>query len=113
MTIAAAVAMTTSVAMAGEHRWCAPAGNLWTRLYWNCLAQEYTGDSNKSMSGEDFTRQIASVCPSERQNVRVTLVDYLSMQFPNADAELVRPSGRGLRKPEPAPVCHSWHQSRP
>jgi hypothetical protein len=54
--------------------------------YWNCLAQEYTKDSNKSMSGEDFTRQLASVCPSERQNFRVTLVDYLSMQFPNADS---------------------------
>src|SRR6266704_5758799 len=110
---AAAMAMTTSVAMAGEledaHRLAISGRD----SYWNCLAQEYTGDSNKSMSGEDFTRQIASVCPSERQNVRVTLVDYLSMQFPNADAELVRPSRRGLRKPEPAPVCHSWHQSRP
>jgi hypothetical protein len=54
--------------------------------YWNCLAQEYSRESNKSMSDQDFTRHIASVCPSERQNFRVTLVDYLAMQFPAADA---------------------------
>jgi hypothetical protein len=35
------------------------------------------------MSEQDFTRDIASVWPSERQNFRVTLVDYLSMQFPD------------------------------
>jgi hypothetical protein len=54
--------------------------------YWNCLAQEYSQDSNKNMSGSDFTRHIADVCPSERQNFRVSLVDYLSQQFPNVDA---------------------------
>jgi hypothetical protein len=26
------------------------------------------------------------VCPSERQNFRVTLLDYLTMQFPGAEA---------------------------
>ena len=54
--------------------------------YWNCLAQEYSQDSNKNMSGSDFTSHIADVCPSERQNFRVSLVDYLSRQFPNVDA---------------------------
>jgi len=54
--------------------------------YWNCLAREYTRDGNRSLSGRDFTSLIASACPSERQNFRVTLVDYLSMQFPNADS---------------------------
>jgi hypothetical protein len=57
--------------------------------YWNCLAHEYQAysqDSNKSMSGPDFTSLIADVCPSERQNFRVSLVDYLSRQFPNVDA---------------------------
>jgi hypothetical protein len=54
--------------------------------YWNCLAQEYNRDSNKAMSGQDFTVHIASVCPSERQNFRVMLVDFLSQQFPEADA---------------------------
>ena len=54
--------------------------------YWNCLAQEYNRDSNKTMSGQDFTVHIASVCPSERQNFRVMLVDFLSQQFPDADA---------------------------
>jgi hypothetical protein len=54
--------------------------------YWNCLAQEYSQDSNKNMSGSDFTSHIADVCPSERQNFRVSLVDYLSQQFPNVEA---------------------------
>jgi hypothetical protein len=54
--------------------------------YWNCLAQEYSQDSNRNMSGSDFTNHIADVCPSERQNFRVSLVDYLSRQFPNVDA---------------------------
>jgi hypothetical protein len=38
------------------------------------------------MSGPDFTSLIASVCPSERQNFRVSLVDYLSQQYPNVDS---------------------------
>ena len=83
--IAAVVAMATSAAMADDvedaHR-KALAGR---DSYWNCLAQEYARDNN-TMSGKDFTLHIASVCPSERQNFRVTLVDYLSMQFPNVDA---------------------------
>jgi hypothetical protein len=54
--------------------------------YWNCLAQEYSQDSNKNMSGSDFTGHIADICSSERQNFRVSLVDYLSRQFPNVDA---------------------------
>jgi len=54
--------------------------------YWNCLAQEYSQDTNKNMSGSDFTSHIADICPSERQNFRVSLVDYLSRQFPNVDA---------------------------
>ena len=86
MVIAAVVAMMSSVAMAGEiedaHRQ-AVAGR---DSYWNCLGQEYSRDNNKGMSGQDFTLHIASVCPSERQNFRVSLMDYLSMQFPNADA---------------------------
>src|ERR1700709_1722216 len=43
--------------------------------YWNCLAQEYSQDSNKKMSGSDFTSHVADVCPSERQSFRVSLVD--------------------------------------
>jgi len=86
ISVVALVAMTTSVAMADEiedaHRLAISGRD----SYWNCLAQEYTKDSNKGMSGEDFTRHIASVCPSERQNFRVTLVDYLAMQFPGVDS---------------------------
>jgi hypothetical protein len=54
--------------------------------YWNCLAQEYSIPGNKTMSGADFTTRIATICPSERQNFRASLVDYLSLQFPNVDA---------------------------
>jgi hypothetical protein len=83
--ILAAVAMLPSVAFADEiedaHRQ-AVAGR---DSYWNCLAQEYQRDGNKSMSGPDFTSLIASVCSSERQNFRVMLVGYLSLQFPDLD----------------------------
>ena len=86
MMIAAVLAMTTSVAMADDvedaHRQAISGRD----SYWNCLAQEYTRDGNKSMSERDFTLHIASVCPSERQNFRVSLVDYLTMQFPSAVA---------------------------
>jgi hypothetical protein len=55
--------------------------------YWNCLAREYQNEGKKSLSAQDFTADIASVCPSERQNFRVTLMDYLSMQSPNAEPD--------------------------
>ena len=83
--MAAVLAMTVSAAMADDvedaHRQ-AVAGR---DSYWNCLAQEFSRDSNKAMSGPDFTSLIAGVCPSERQNFRVMLVDYLSLQFPGDD----------------------------
>ncbi len=86
MVIAAVAAMVISAAMADEvedaHR-LAVAGR---DSYWNCLAREYSRDSNKSMSGRDFASRLASVCPSERQNFRVALVEYLSMQSPGAEA---------------------------
>jgi hypothetical protein len=81
----AMVAMMTSAAMADDiadaHRQ-AVAGR---DSYWNCLAREYARDGNRSLSGQDFTSLVASACSSERQNFRVALVDYLSMQFPGAD----------------------------
>ncbi|MFB9264338.1 hypothetical protein ACFFWD_14340 [Bradyrhizobium erythrophlei] len=55
--------------------------------YWNCLAREYPRDSNKSMTDQEFTALIATVCPSERQNFRVSLIDFLSLQFPKDDAD--------------------------
>lgn len=86
MMIAAILALTASGAVAGElenaHRLALQGRD----SYWNCLAREYSSDAAKTMSEQDFTREIASVCPSERQNFRVTLVDYLSMQFPDTDA---------------------------
>jgi hypothetical protein len=84
--MAAVLAMTASAAMADDiddaHRLAVSGRD----SYWHCLAQEYTQDSNRSMSGQDFTVHIASVCPSERQNFRVALMDYLAMQFPGVDA---------------------------
>ena len=86
MMIAAILAMTSSVAIADEiddaHRLAVSGRD----SYWNCLAREYSRDAIRAMSEQDFTRDIASVCPSERQNFRVTLVDYLSMQFPDTAA---------------------------
>ena len=86
MILVAALAMTASVAMADDlddaHRQAVSGRD----SYWNCLAQEYSRDTNKGMSGPDFTSLIARVCPSERQNFRVTLVDFLSLQFPDIDA---------------------------
>jgi hypothetical protein len=79
---AAAMVVMASTAMADEiddaHRLALQGRD----SYWNCLARAYSQDNIKRMSEQDFTRDIASVCPSERQNFRVTLVDYLSMQFP-------------------------------
>jgi hypothetical protein len=84
--MAAILAMTASAAMADDiddaHRLALQGRD----SYWNCLAREYTPDSIRSMSEQDFTVHIASVCSSERQNFRVTLVGYLSMQFPGVDA---------------------------
>jgi hypothetical protein len=86
MVIVAALAMTASVAIADDledaHRQAISGRD----SYWNCLAREYTREGNKSMSGPDFTLQIASACASERQNFRVTLLDYLTMQFPGVDS---------------------------
>ena len=84
--IVAILAMTASAAIADDlddaHRLALSGRD----SYWHCPAQEYSQDNNRSMSGQDFTIHIASVCPSERQNFRVSLVDYLSMQFPGVDA---------------------------
>ena len=84
--IAAILAMTASAAIADDLDLAHKEALASRDTYWNCLAQEYSRESNKSMSDQDFTRHIAGVCPSERQNFRVTLVDYLAMQFPAADA---------------------------
>jgi len=83
--ILAAVLMLPSFAFADEiedaHRQ-AVAGR---DSYWNCLAREYGRDSNKAMSDQDFTSLIAGACRSERQNFRVMLVDFLSLQFPDGE----------------------------
>src|SRR5450631_1416190 len=67
MIMAAALAMTTSVAIADDvedaHRQAISGRD----SYWNCLALEYTRDGNKSMSDQDFTSiSRACVLPSGR-----------------------------------------------
>jgi hypothetical protein len=83
--LAAAFALTASGALADEmddaHRLAIQGRD----SYWNCLAREYSRDGTKGMSAADFTADIASVCPSERQNFRVALLDFLSMQYPGAE----------------------------
>jgi hypothetical protein len=85
MLVVLAMTASVSVAMADEIDDAHRAAISGRDSYWNCLAQEYAAGGNKSMSDQDFTAHIASVCPSERQNFRALLVDYLSMQFPAAD----------------------------
>jgi len=85
--IVAALAMTASTASAEDvedaHRQALQGRD----SYWNCLAREYARDHARAMSAQDFTVDIAGACASERQNFRVTLLDYLSQQFPNADQD--------------------------
>ncbi|HTB03096.1 MAG TPA: hypothetical protein VK804_21730 [Bradyrhizobium sp.] len=82
----AVLAMTASAALADEiddaHRLAVSGRD----SYWNCLADQYSSNRSQGMSGADFTALIASACPSERQNFRVMLVDFLSRQFPDVDA---------------------------
>jgi hypothetical protein len=84
--ILAVVAMTTSATLADELDDAHKEALASRDTYWTCLAQEYSRDGNKNLSDQDFTQHIAGVCASERQNFRVMLVEYLTMQFPNADA---------------------------
>lgn len=83
--LAAVAALIASAALADEmddaHRLAIQGRD----SYWNCLAREYSRDGTKGMSAADFTADIASVCPSERQNFRVALLDYLSIQYPDAE----------------------------
>ncbi len=87
MLLAAILLVTSSAAMADEaddaHRLAVTGRD----AYWNCLAREYPRDRNKTMSNQEFTSRIATVCPSERQNFRVSLIDFLSQQFPKDDAD--------------------------
>jgi hypothetical protein len=84
--VVAMVAMLGSGALAGDledaHRQAVSGRD----SYWNCLAREYQRQDNRNMSGTDFTALIASACASERQNFRVKLLEYLSLQFPEVDA---------------------------
>ena len=84
--IVAMVAIMSSIALADDvdqaHRRAVSGRD----SYWNCLARQYQQQDNRNMSGSDFTSLIASACPSERQNFRVSLLDYLSLQFPDVDS---------------------------
>ncbi|HLZ06550.1 MAG TPA: hypothetical protein VKR55_30945 [Bradyrhizobium sp.] len=86
MIVAVALVVTASGALADEtgdaHRLALQRRD----SYWNCLAREYSREGAQGMSAADFTADIASVCPSERQNFRVTLIGYLLLQYPDADS---------------------------
>jgi hypothetical protein len=86
IVVALAFAFVGSIALAdeiGEAHKLALQGR---DSYWNCLAREYSPDHIKTMSARDFTADVAAACPSERQNFRVTLIDYLTIQFPDAES---------------------------
>jgi hypothetical protein len=87
--VAAALMLAASGAMADEIGDAHKEAITGRDTYWNCLAQEYqtyARDNTKAISGPDFTSHIADVCPSERQNFRVSLVGFLTLQFPDVDA---------------------------
>jgi hypothetical protein len=86
LIVATTLVLAASAAVADELDDAHKLALIGRNSYWNCLAQEYSLPGNKAMSGPDFTSHIADVCPSERQNFRVSLVDYLSLQYPNVDA---------------------------
>ena len=83
----AATSAVTSAALADEVDDAHKLAVTGRDAYWNCLAREYPRDSNKAMSDQEFTSLIATVCPSERQNFRVSLIDFLSQQFPKQEAD--------------------------
>jgi hypothetical protein len=86
MLLAAALALAATGALADEvddaHRLALQGRD----SYWNCLAREYQSEGTRGMSARDFTADIQSICPSERQNFRVMLIDFLSLQYPNAES---------------------------
>ena len=86
MVIAAALVLTSSVATADDFEDAHRLAVTGRDSYWNCLAREYPRDTNKAMSEQDFTSLITRVCASERQSFRTSLVDFLTLQFPNAEA---------------------------
>ncbi|MBR0715194.1 hypothetical protein [Bradyrhizobium liaoningense] len=87
MLIAAVMVMMTSAAIADDDDAGAQKLAMQGRdYYWKCLAREYSRDINQGLSEQDFSRSVASACPSERQNYRVTLLDYLTTQYPNIDS---------------------------
>jgi hypothetical protein len=86
IVLALAFALVTSGALANEIDEAHKLALQGRDSYWNCLAREYSPDHIKTMSAQDFTADIAAACSSERQNFRVSLIDYLTMQFPDAES---------------------------
>ena len=87
MLLAFALTLAASGALADEVEDAHKLALMGRDSYWNCLARQYSRPDASAMSAQDFTADIASACPSERQNFRVTLQNYLSLQFPNSEAE--------------------------
>jgi hypothetical protein len=97
VTIAVLLALTAAQAFADEvddaHRQALRGRD----DYWNCLAREYQRGDARTMSAPDFTADIASACPSERQSFRVALLDYLDQKYPDAaDGEHLATANRAI-----------------
>jgi hypothetical protein len=86
MILALVLASMTSAALADDVQDAHKLALQGRDSYWNCLAREYTRPDAKAMSAQDFTADVAGACPSERQNFRVALLDYLGRQFPDQEA---------------------------
>ncbi|WP_024507121.1 hypothetical protein [Bradyrhizobium sp. ARR65] len=87
MMLAVALTLAASQALADEVEDAHKLALQGRDSYWHCLAREYSRLDVKGMSAADFTADVASACPSERQNFRVRLLDYLSLQFPGAESD--------------------------
>jgi hypothetical protein len=97
LIIAALLAMTVSQALADEIEDAHREALRGRDDYWNCLAREYQREDAKTMSAQDFTAAIERACPSERQNFRVALLDYLAQKFPDAaDGEHLTTANRAV-----------------
>ena len=84
--IAALAVMTIFPALADEADDARRAAVTGRDAYWNCIAREYPRESNRNLAEQEFGALVATACPSERQNFRVRLVDFLGIQFPDKDA---------------------------
>lgn len=86
MLIAAVLALAAPAALAGEIEDAHKLAMQGRDDYWHCLARQSSRDAAAKLSEPAFSQKVAGACSSERQNYRVSLLDYLTMQYPSIDS---------------------------